>query len=278
MKKEILNHTLTLTLPLDKVANDFKYRLEVDSWDDVYHQGYSKKDIRGMKPYLPKDLDDKLALIFSSEVASALEDAEREAIAEAMIKHRRNALEEALMKIDLSAGGAEYTTSDLESISAKAGIKSVTINPAENTIQVEVLNPEHLINTMIHGVGYIYPDLDAYEPSDVSEIISRFHNLHDYFDIYGESQPSSDLPSYYQENINDDYFSSLIKDNILNLSLNEVAESILDYLEYQDDDKTAVLNLVVSITEYKAEEIKEEIKSILKNKQNEVKIDINSWN
>lgn len=278
MKKDILNHTLTLTLPLDKVAKDFKYQLEVDSYDDVCHNGYSKNDIRGMKPYLPKDLDDKLALIFASEVASALEDAERSAYAEAMVNHRRNALEEALMQIDLSAGGAEYTTGDLESISAKAGIKSVKINSAENTIQVEVLNPEHLINTMIHGVGYIYPDLDAYEPSDVSEIIARFHNLHDYFDIYGDSQPSADLPSRYQESINDDYFSSLIKDNISNLSLNEVAESILDYLEYQDDDKNAVLNLVTSVTEYKVEEIKEEIKSILKDKQDAMEEEIKSWN
>lgn len=278
MKKEILNHTLTLTLPLDKVAKDFKYNLEVDSYENTYHNGYGKKDVRGMKPYLPKDLDDKLALIFASEVGSALEDAEREAIAEAMVKHRKNALEEALLKIDLSAGGADYTTGDLESISAKAGIQSVKINSEDNTIQVEVLNPEHLINTMIHGEGRIYPDLDAYEASDVSEIISRFHNLHDYFSIYGESQPSGDLPSYYQESINDDYFSSLIKDNISNLSLNDVAESILDYLEYQDDDKNAVLNLVASVTEYKVEEIKEEIKSILKDKQNAMEEEIKSWN
>ena len=71
--KKIINRTITLTLSLEETAKDFGYNLEVDSQEDVYHNGYSNKDVRKMDLRLSEDLTD-VNKIFPSAVSMAMED------------------------------------------------------------------------------------------------------------------------------------------------------------------------------------------------------------
>lgn len=233
--KESINRTVTLKMSLSQVAKDFKYNLEVDSHEDVFHNGYSNKDVRNQDLNLPKGMDD-LNKYFPSVVAQALEDAERSAYAEAIRKERISALEECLLKIDLSGGGAEYPDLDGQMVSAKAGITNVEVNESDDSIEVTILNPEHLINSVINGVGYIAPDLSSHEPAENSELIQRFHNLNDYFEVYGERKPSGELSSQYSPSINDEYFKEELEMRLSELSLEDVAQAVIDYVSFFDEE------------------------------------------
>jgi len=258
MKSQI-DRTLELVLELNKVAKDFGYNLEVDENEDVYHEGYSSQQIKKMDLSLPKEVvfSDQL---FPLSVASAMEAAERREYSKEMKKARISALEDALLKIDLLGGGAEYVDSDLNFISAKAGIVSAEIDEKSNSLTVEILNPEHLINSMIHGVGRFYPDLSAFESATNEEIIAGFHHLKDYFSIYGERQPSGELSSQFTPGIDEAYFLEEIKFNIAQLSLAEVAENCIEYCgDSEDISEDEVIVKAAGLTRFSKEDLKKEI-------------------
>lgn len=121
-------------------------------------------------------------------------------------------------------------------ISAKAGITKVEINEAEDCVIVTVLNPEHLINTMISGMGYIASDLSSTDPATNLDLEQRFHNLNDYFDIYGERKPNGELSSQYSPSIDDDQFAEELKFRLSELSLDDVAQGVIDYIEAFDEE------------------------------------------
>lgn len=262
---EPINHKIKLKLSLSTVAKDFGYNLEVDSYEDVFHDGYSAKDIKNMNLNLGKlDGVDK---IFPQAVSLSLESAERDAYAAAIRDVRIEAFKQALEKIDLTGGYAEYQEEGGQMISAKAGILSVEINEKEDEIEVEILNPEHLINTIISGRGYFASDLPAFEKASTEEITQKFHHLKDYFQVFGERLPSGDLSSQYSPSINDDYFNEILKEQIENLSLDEIVDSILSIVEDEDEDILDTVQEAKKYVNYSLEEIK---KSVLEKKTSQV--------
>lgn len=254
-----IDRTAVITLKLSEVAKQFGYKTEADSEEDVYHNGYSSKDIRNQDLNLPQGMDN-LNKFFPSVVAHALENCERDGIAAGIVKYSISALEECLLKIDLTGGSAEYQDGDGNSISAKAGITHVVIDQANDSITVTILNPEHLINTMVHGVGRVYPDLSSTEPATNDEIIKRFHNLNDYFEVYGESKPSADLPSHYCPDIDDESLKAELEFRLSELSLEDVAQAVIDYIETTDEEVSEEdlrsYNLPFSFAEIKEEALK----------------------
>lgn len=257
-EKKFLNRTITLTLPLNETAKVFGYKLDVDSFNDVFHNGYSIKDVRKMDLRLPAELED-VNKIFPNSVAFAMEDAEREAYAEAIRNEKVSAFTEALEKINLSSGGAEYQDLDGDLVSAKAGIISATVDEASDTVTIEILNPEHLINTVIHGMGYFASDLSSTEPATDKEIKQRFHNLNYYFDIYGDSKPKGELSSQFYPNINEDFFAEQIKFRIEELSIAEIADAVMDAVESETMEAEDALNQASKLSKSAKEEIKKEI-------------------
>lgn len=255
---EQINRTVTLQLKLSEVAKDFGYKTEADSYDDVQHPGFSAKEIRNQNLNLPKGMEN-LHLYFPYVVAQALEDCERSGIAEGIVKYSLRALEECLLKIDLG-GSAEYQEADGGFVSAKAGITNVEIDQANDIISVTILNPEHLINAIVNGVGMIYPDLSSTEPATNEELIKRFHNLKDYFDVYGDSKPSDELPSHFYPDIDDEHFSEELKFRISELTLEETAQSVIDYIEETGEEVSSEdligFNLPFSFEEIKKEALK----------------------
>lgn len=263
-KKTIINRTITLTLPLTETAKSFGYNLEVDSYEDVYHNGYKNKDVRKMDLRLPENLDG-VNEVFPSAVSRAMEDAERDAYASAIRKERISALKSALEKIDL--GTAEYQDTDGDHVSAKAGLISAEASEKDDTISVTILNPEHLLNAIIDGMGYVYPDLSSVEPATDSELISRIHNLNDYFKVYGESKPSGDLSSQFTPDIDDTFFADEIRFHLGEMSLSEVAEAVVEYVDSSDVKPTEAIAQASKFVEFTTEEIKAEIINDIKDKE-----------
>lgn len=252
------NRKVVLTLALDKVAKDFGYRLEFDPNDDVYYSPWTMSMIRNSHFVFPKELD-KVDQIFPLIVATALEDAERSAWASAMENHSVFALEAALEKIDLSGGGAEYQDLDGNMVSEKAGIISAKANLSENTIVVEILNPEHLINSVINGVGMFAPDLSTTEPESNDELIKKFHNLSGFFEVYGEKKPSDELPSNSSPSINDEYFYEMIKDRLNDYSADELAEMVIESLDETNYTPQDILKDAAKISGKSKKELKDAI-------------------
>lgn len=244
-------------------AKYLKYEIEVDSFDDVDHNGYNSRDVRSMNLRLPAELD-QADKIFPHAVARALEDAERDAYAVAIRKYKINAIKESLEKIDLTGGGAEYQHASGDMVSAKAGILDVEIKEDEDLILMTILNPEHLINSVINGMGYFAPDLSTEEPETEAAISAKIHNLADYFNVYGERQPSGDLPSQYSPDVNDEYFNSLLKENVENLDLAEVAEAVKEAIESEVLEPKEALDLAHKYTGTQIALIKNEILEGLK--------------
>lgn len=265
---KIINRKITLELALDDVAKAFGYKLEVDEYTDVYHNGYSKKDIRSQNLNLPSKYEN-LDKIFPEAIAISLENAERSAWASYIRKERIKALESCLSKIDLTGGGAEYISSENESVSAKAGITSVTIDERNDRVVVDILNPEHLINAVINGKGYFYPDLSATEPASTDEIKKRFHYLNDYFDVFGESKPSEYINSNYSPDVDEAYFSEDIQFRLDEMALENVKSAVKDSIESGLDVQEA-LKLASKFSEYSSKEI---VSSIVE----ESKTDLSQW-
>ena len=76
---KIIDRTLTVELSLEKMAKDLDYKIEVDSFDDVYHNGYSSESIKNQSLSFKDSKMSACEKVFPSEVARALEDAERDA-------------------------------------------------------------------------------------------------------------------------------------------------------------------------------------------------------
>lgn len=252
-KPEIINRQAVFTLKLSEIAKDFGFDLEPDGHEDVWHNGYSSRDIRG-KINLPEDLEGA-DLIFPNSVGHALEDAERDAYAAAIRKERIKALEEALLKIDLLGGGAEYQDQDGDMISTKAGITQVDINEANDEIVIHITNPEHLLNTILTGVGYFGPELNAKEVESDKEITSRIHHLKEYFEVYGERMPSGELSSQYSPSINDEYFAEEIKFRISELSIDEIADAVKELTLETDTGPKEAIELAAKISGQSSSEI-----------------------
>lgn len=251
---KFINRTVTLTLGLEELAKDFDYKLEVDSNEDVNHEGYTAKDIRSMKPILPEEFADA-DQVFPQAVGWALEDAERDSYASAMRKARIEGLKQALEKIDLS-NGAEYLDTDGATVSASARITEVEIDEKTEIVTIQIQNPEHLINAVISGRGYFASDLSSTEPSSEAEIKARFHNLNDFFTIYGERKPRGELDSRFSPDVDKDSFNEQLKFRISELSLEDVADAVKTSIEETDLTAQEVMAVATRITSYKATKIK----------------------
>ncbi len=247
MEKRTVQREITIILPLEETARDFKYQLEFDSYDDVYHEGYRKKDIKDLYLSLPQEYE-FVHVLFPGVVAQALEDCERNSWAAKMRKTSLEALKEALEKIDLLGGGAEYLDLNNQSISEKAGITNVEIDETNDQISITIINPEHLINAVISGVGYFSPDLDAYEEASMDEIKRRFHNLERFFDVYGESKPTAEVSSQWTPDVDEESFKEEIKFRINELTVPEIAECLKEAKENSDLSVDRILELAHSYT------------------------------
>ena len=256
--KNPIERSLTLSLTLREAAialghkdwlsvNDY---LDGDSHDDVYHGGIS--DVQDVSVPGMADVEK----IFPSEVASALEDAEREAYASALGSARRDALVEGFEKIHVTG---EYQSSDGDMISAGgAGVESATLG--DEKIELVIKNPEHLINDIVNGVGRWAPPFDPYEKASDEEIKKQLINhADDYFDVYGRRKP--DVPDRISpDNVDEEHFASTVAELCENLSLEEIVDNVLDALDSgRLDSQKEVIDLAAKYSGSPRDQIKKSV-------------------
>lgn len=248
MEKIVIDRTAVLQFKIAEIAEALGRKswmstneyLDADSYEDVYHSGYGKSDVRCW------DFSEPFAdapIIFWSACARAMEDAERDSLAVALGDARRSAIARTLEKICVSG---EYPW-DGGYISLPKGrepcIQSVEIDTPSATVTVTVDRPEHLINDLLAGQGYFSPELNPFEKADEGEVRKLFlATIGDYFEVYGESMvdvPDRIEPSNLGTDQLGSYLSGYLRDM---MSAEEAAELIKEAV-----DAGSVVNDLVGI-------------------------------
>lgn len=213
---KIIQRTGEFRLKLSEVASWFNVKPEYDEYDDTWHNGYDTEYVAD------SDIGEKLEPIkhlILSEVATSLEEAERQAIVSEMNKEARRVVIDSLMKIDVVG---EYLGVDSEGnevqVSCPSCVLDVTIEGywGEEEVVLKIKNPEHLINDLINGHGGFYPTEIAVDAADDDNVQSRLHFLKEYFEVYGES------PSRMSDRI--DGSSAFSGEDFIDILQNRVSE------------------------------------------------------
>jgi hypothetical protein len=240
--------------------------LDADSHDDVWHDGYSESNVLGTD--ISSEYVNDVKKILPMEVALAMEDSERDSMASQIGKARRQILENALEKINVSG---EYVTVEGESISLGKGdspcVLNATIDVPNASVTVTLKNPEHLINDLVNGVGQFYPPFDPYEEASLEDIKSSFiSNADSYFDVYGDSF-NTDM-GRVEPNYSSKDFEEFVKERVANLSLIELAEGAVDAVDADrfESYAEAADHMVKVVEDCQKEALKKEMKKIIEKK------------
>lgn len=252
------NRQISVKTNLTQFALDMGYTIETDPQSDCFHSGYTSDQIRKMKLRLTPELKN-VDQIFPDVVAQALEDAERDSWAAAARKFRLNALKESLLKITLTH--LDYTDINNNFIKSSGGILYVNIDEVNDEITLEMHNPEHLINAIVCGHGYMTEPLSSTEEENPEKIATTLHNLHKFFDVYGERAVSGEVPSQYSPDTDESFFHSEIKQRISELNLQEVSDAVRDAAEHTDLEMKDLVQVASTLTEFTQDDIRNEIKN-----------------
>lgn len=269
-EKKPIKRKVTIKLTLKEAAKALGYDdwaktnpyLDADDYDDVYHEGYSAKQISDIDPTEPAGLEGVNAL-FPHEVARALEYSERQAIASAVSKERHDAICEAFEKISPTG---EYQSSDGEMISVRGCSISCNLDVPKDEVTLEIENPEHLINDIVAGVGMYYPPFDPYEEASEAEIKSQIiSNIDGYFEVYGERKPTGELDSRYLPDVKKEDYEDILRDGLGNLTVDDIAECVVDAVDKEriEDEKEAI-ELAAKLTKENKAEIAKKVKELHK--------------
>jgi hypothetical protein len=251
------NRQLSVKTNLTQFALDMGYTIETDAQSDCFHSGYSADQIIKMKLSLPTELAN-VDKVFPHAVAHALEDAERDAWAAAARKFRLQALKESLLKITLTQ--LDYTDINNNTIKSSGGILYVHIDEVNDEITLEMHNPEHLINAIVCGNGYMTEPLSSTEEESPEKIATTLHNLHKFFDVYGERLVAGEVPSQYSPDTDEEFFHSEVKHRISELDIQEVAKNVRNAAEKTDLEMKDIVQIASNLTEFTEDEIRTEIK------------------
>jgi hypothetical protein len=259
-----IEREVTIKLSLKEAAQALGHKdwlrvsdyLDADEHEDVYHPGYSVNDVQNI--LAPKGMDN-VEKIFPTEVAGALEDAEREAYAGAIKKERYHAIEQAFEKIQPTG---EYQSGDGEWISVRGcGIVSCTLNAPKDEVILKIKNPEHLINDIVNGVGLFAPELDPYQAASDAEIKSGIiATADDYFDVYGDKPKEAELR--YVPEINDDFFAERLEYYISEMSSDQIADAVIDAVDSgRIEDEQEAIDLASKLSKKSKAEIAKAVKA-----------------
>jgi hypothetical protein len=270
-----IQRNTTLTISLSKFAEDFGFKIDFDEYDDVYHNGYIKSDLKNLNLILPekyKNLDKILPTI----VCQALEDAERMGYTSAMKRASLKALSLTLLKIDLSGGGASYQDQNGNQFDEKASITDIQINTASDEIVISINNPEHLINAIINGVGQFYPDLDPNVEASNPDLIARLHHLKDFFTVYGENMVS--IPDRIEPDFSDADFIGALDNALSDVSIEQIVNDIRNSANAGINlTRQELISFVSKITEIDESSIKNSIIELIKDEEDTLKKELELW-
>lgn len=211
----------TFTIPLKDVCEGLGFKYELDMYDDVYYDT-SLDDLK--VPDCGKY--NKLKNIFPYIILHALESQGRSAWLQAIEESRNKDIVSSLEKISVEG---EYTGTlsngeDIE-VHCPARVNSVEVDMTEDCVRINIQNPEHLLNDVINGIGEFYPKEIMADVASDNDVLSRFHYLFRYFEVYGESIDSNQRIE--PANFDEEFLLSEIFENLNNLSIDEIWGAVI---------------------------------------------------
>lgn len=219
---KIIQRTATFKIPLETITHSLGIKFEYDPYDDVYGD-WSQSDLESS--YFGKY--DKLKKILKRPFYIAFEDIERMAWVQSLEANAIESAIDSLLSINLTA---EYVGLNSEGehteVNCHAYVDSVNINVAEGYAEVVIVNPEHLVNTCIDGVGEFYPHEILVDIAQDKAVQDRIHWILRYFDIYGESVIHHECYDPY--GVTSDYVEEVVSERLAWLEEKEVASEIID--------------------------------------------------
>lgn len=263
--KKPIERVVKLTLSLQEAWKALGYPkveseyLDADAHDDVDHGGYGARDASTFDVWL----DERFAgahLLFPMSVARAMEDAERQAMADLIGEDRRDTLERAYEKISV-AGEYEGAGAHGEpvQVSVAAKITDATVDTPGCAVTITIENPEHLLNDVINGVGHFYPtEIVATEELSEASLKSYFlANIGDFFEVYGERRPEPGR-GRMDPFVKDENFIDILRSDIDDLLTDDdLADGVVEAVEDgKVADMTQAVAMAARITGRPADEIR----------------------
>jgi hypothetical protein len=215
-----------------------KVKTDYDPYDNVYHDPISTQEIQDTD--LGK-FPDELSKYLPFVVSQSLEHSNRMAICACMEDGAKSVILEALEKISVPG---EYmghgSNGDQVSVSCEAYVKSADLDDNDSSnVVLEIVNPVHLINDIISGVGQSFFTELSVDEYDRTKVESMLHNITDYFEVYeGACLEPSDhsWASYFDK----DFFVECIDEMISDLTTEEISCEIMDSARTKEEFEEAL--------------------------------------
>lgn len=229
-RNPVKDYKVRVTIPVDEAANILGYKLDRDfepNWTS-----YDPKSIFVGSKF------DGAELYFPDAVVRAANDADQSAIEAQIYKETLSSIEDAFQKID--PGTVEYigeiASGDQYGVSAKAGVLSASVDQNKGEVEIEILNPQHLINGIVSGVGLMGPDIAVDMVMNANDVKKYLHNLVDYFEVWGERKPEQYSDRVADNAIADQkYFEEQLAYHISETTLDEVVDTVSALMDEEGD-------------------------------------------
>lgn len=220
--KKFIQRTATFKIPLETITHYLNIKFEYDPYDDVYGD-WSQSDLEAADfgKY------DKLKKVLKRPFYIALEDIERMLWVQSLEANAVESAIDSLLSINLTA---EYVGLNSEGehteVNCHAYVSDANINVAEGYAEIAIVNPEHLVNTCIDGVGEFYPHEILIDIAQDNAVQDSIHWILRYFDVYGESVTHHECYDPY--GATNDYVEEVVSERLAWLEEKEVASEIID--------------------------------------------------
>lgn len=228
-----VTRTAIITVPLPDIARALGKKdwdsvneyLDVDYYDFGSDYNFAKDVSKGSEmhifaKYCPRILNRAYDYAYNSVISNDLSKQRRAWIEKAM-----NLIE--ITNVDYQGMSSKGESFPIENISAKI----VSAECDGPNLRVEILNPEHLLNAIISGMGYFYPEeILADVALSENKLCSYFtSNIGDFFKVFSEL-PYSDFGSnVYPDNKEiKEFLKEMDMDDISSDIASKVVELIAD--------------------------------------------------
>lgn len=214
----------TLTFDTNKLLEDFGYPTFDDLTEPSVDWYPDDDDLLNIgRMYIEREEDEDGEIKFldydDTEVSEEAIDELKQAMSDAgsIGTERRvtNAVLAALSQALENMGGTtcEYMDSDMHSWSVRAtGIIDASVNQQDyDEFRVKLSEDTvHLINAVLGGYGMFTVEADMDGESPKEYIQNKFHQLADYYDVYGERKPKPDYSNV--EDFDAQYFKDRVRE------------------------------------------------------------------
>lgn len=216
-----VQHTVTLEIPTDEA-----FRLwGVNTSDDAPLYAGESGEVSDLEWAIPSEFDGA-AKYFKEAVRSAAY-SEAESSAQDFILSQEISYVESLYDGVSADESYEYMTDEgMQVIKAPESSVQAAINHEHATITI--VNPEHLFNRIIDGVGAVPADINPYEEMTEEQVKAQLGTLSSFYDVYG-GKPKQSSDGSGSADFSKDYFQDSLKTALSIMTKEEAVSEFKDW-------------------------------------------------